>query len=150
MTEYWKRLVYIDAGQEIRITELFYPFLFSTFFYGLGFSLFGWWSGVNQSSLFICMNAIHAWVPIVWGVGAAVAVILAVILLVGRKWPFLGQYASMFGFLVWLFASWVYILNGFWLVLLTVALPNAFFWLYYYVAVKWYERRKNAGLIDAG
>jgi len=57
----------------------------------------------------------------------------------------------MFGVLVWLFAGITYGMNGYWLVVLTVALPNGFFWVFYYWRLAWYKRAKKAGiLIDAG
>lgn len=151
MTNYLKRLVYVDAEGKQKITPLFYPFLFSTFFYGLGFAAAGHWSGVYTSSLFTAMTNLHPWLPLFWGLAALTACVLASILILGRKWPWMGEYAAMFGFLVWLFAGFVYLLNGYWLVLLTVAIPNTFFWCFYYVRVKWYERQKKAGLlVDAG
>lgn len=151
MTNYVRRLIYIDAAEKQKINPLFYPFLFASLLYALGFTFLGWWTGVSTSSLHTAMTAIHVWLPEAWGVVTLVAVVFALILLLGRRWANLGEYAAMMGFLVWTFAAMVYILNGYWLVLLSVALPNAFFWCYYYVRVKWYERQKDAGLlIDAG
>jgi hypothetical protein len=146
MVNYVKRLIYVDATEKQKINPLFYPFLWATFVYGLGFVVFGSFNFVSVSSLFQAFYTIHPWLPRVWGGFAIVAGAAAMALLLLRhgKW---GDIASMFGFLVWLFALIVYALNGFWLVLLTVTVPNLYFWVYYYFKVKWYMRSKEAGFI---
>lgn len=149
MTNYVKRLLYVDA-KGTKINPLFYPFLFATIVYGLGFSLLGGWSGVNTSSLFGAMSNLHNWLPTLWGVCALLAGGFAVAMMLLRHAP-LGSLAAMFGFLVWLFAGFVYLLNGYYLVLLTVTFPNVYFWVFYYMRLAWYNRAKKAGLIvDAG
>lgn len=151
MTNYVKRLLYIDAGENQRINPLFYPFLVCTFFYGLGFATLSGWSGVNQSSLWKAMDSDAAMMPIVWGACALVAGSFATALMLTRKIGILGEIASMFGFLVWLYAAWIYAQGGYWLVLLTVTGPNCYFWAWYYTRVKWWERQKKSGrLVDAG
>lgn len=147
MNRYVKRFIYVDDSEERKINPLFYPFLGATFFYGVGFVFFGWSSGVNRSSLFIAMTEMHVWIPEVWGFFAILSVFMAFVLILTRTFPVIGSSAAIFGFLVWLFACWVYILGGYWLMLLTVAIPNLSFWLYYFVRVKWYSHHKEAGTI---
>lgn len=146
MVNYVKRFVYVDSTETRKVNPLFYPFLVSTFLYGLGFATLNWWSGVSSSSLFQAFFAIHPWLPIIWGVAAVLAATAALVLLLRRKGRF-GELAAMFGFLVWLFALIIYAMNGFWLVMATVAAPNLYFWIYYYFKVKWYERQKDLGLL---
>jgi hypothetical protein len=148
MTNYLKRLLFVDDEERQHINILFYPFIFATFFYGLGFSAFGWWSGVSTSSLFHAFMNMHPAVAPVWGACALLAAILAILMVTTRYASWLGSLASMFGFLIWLFAACTYIANGFWLVVLTVAIPNAFFWAWYYMSVKRYARRKDTGQIQ--
>lgn len=149
MTDYVKRLIYVDNRSKIKINPLFYPFLLATFAYGLGFTAFPWWSGVNSSSLFSAMSAIQFTLPHLWGIFALLAGIFAMILVLFRRGGWLGETAAMFGFLVWLFAGIVYALGGYWMVFLSVTGPNMYFWGWYYIRVKWYERQKAAGhLVD--
>jgi len=146
MTNYVKRLLYLD--QKRKLNPLFYPFLLATFVYGLGFLAFSWWSGVNTSSLFGAMESLHVFLPSLWGLLAVLAVAFVIILMLRREGHWLGEVASMLGFLVWLFAGFVYALGGYWLVLLTVTGPNVYFWGWYYMRVKWYQRMKAAHMIQ--
>lgn len=146
-----RRLIYIDVEETQRINPLFYPFIIATFLYGFGFSLFNWWSGINKSSLYQAMYSTAASMPVIWGSMAALASIFAIILALYRRGGLLGEVAAMFVFLVWLYAAWIYGEGGYWLVMLSVAGPNTYFWAWYYTRVKWWEREKVAGrLIDAG
>lgn len=146
MTSYWKRFVYVSKGSQQRVNPLIYPFLAATLLYGLGFFLLGDWTGVSTSSLFTAMSALHNFLPAVWGAMAALAGILGVATIVARK-ALLGEVPSLLGFSVWAFAAFVYILNSFWLVLLTVALPNLYFWVWWFFRIKWYDREKKSGRI---
>ena len=151
MTNYVKRLVYVDAQERQRINPLVWPFFFATFVYGFGFMFGGQWSGVTASSLWQAFYALHSFLPAVWGACALLAASLALALILTRKYVHLGDFAAMFGVLVWLFAGFTYALNGYWLVVLTVAGPNLFFWVFYYWRLAWYKRAKKAGvLVDAG
>lgn len=146
MVNYVKRLIYVDE-QKRAINPLFYPFLFATLIYGVGFLALGGWSGVNSSSLWTALHALHPWLPSLWGLGATLAALSATALLIFRKQEWLGEFAALFGFMIWIFAATVYAINGFWLVLLTVTIPNGYFWGYYYSRLKWYERQKRVGLL---
>jgi hypothetical protein len=96
------------------------------------------------------MAAIHSWLPLVWGIGAFLAGAFALFMVLYRKVAW-GETAAMSGFLVWLFAIIVYAINGFYLVLFSVTIPNIFFWCVYYWRIAWYKRQKAAGLlVDAG
>lgn len=151
MTNYVKRILYVDAEESSRVNPLFYPFLVATFFYGLGFGAFSEWDGVSKSSLFQAMYADHPLMPFCWGVLAFFAGAFALILLLTRKRGILGEIAAMFGFLVWMYAAWIYAQGEYWLVLVTVTGPNVYFWGWYYTRVKWWERQKKMGLlVDAG
>ena len=134
-----------DKGNR-KINPLFYPFLFATFVYGFGFLFFGWWSGVESSSLYQSFYGLHSILPAIWGVCATAAGLFAMALLLFRHGAY-GHVAAQFGWLVWLFAAIVYGIGGYWLPLFTVAVPNAYFWVYYYFKVKQYERDKEAGLL---
>lgn len=142
----WHRLLYVDAELSQRVNPLIYPFLFATTLYGLGFLFLGDWSGVSTSSLFTATIALHKFLPALWGLFASLAGILGFVTLLVRQ-PFLGEAPSFLGFSVWAFAAFVYILNSYWLVLLTVALPNLYFWVWWFFRVKWYEREKKSGRI---
>jgi hypothetical protein len=151
MTDYLKRLRYIDDDGKVTVNPLFYPFLFATLIYGLGFTLFGWTSGVNTSSLYGALVAMHTFLPALWGSVAILAAFLAFFAILTRRTHVVSASAAMSGVLLWLFAAITYLQGGYILVILTVALPNMFFWVYWYVRLKWYQRQKAAGLlVDAG
>ncbi len=80
-----------------------------------------------MSSLFLAMNAISPSLPLVWGLGALVAVALAVVSLSMnfRSGP---KLAGLLGFMVWVFAAFCWYLTGGLLLVFAVALPNAWFW----------------------
>lgn len=147
MANYIKRFLFVDEDEKERINILFYPFIWATFFYGLGFAVLGWWSGVSSSSLYKALYVVHPALPPIWGLCALAASMLALSLILTRRRNWLGNTASMFGFLVWTFAAIIYAMNGFWLVFVTVSMPNTFFWAWYYTRVMWYAREKEAGRI---
>lgn len=148
MTNYIRRFIYVDDAERQKVNPLIYPFLFATLIYGLGFALLGDWTGVSTSSLFTAMWSLHNFLPALWGIAAALAALLGVAVTAFRQ-VHLGEAASMFGFLVWFFAGLIYLLSGYWLVLMTVALPNTYFWLWFYLRLKWYARMKSTGsLVD--
>lgn len=146
MTNYIKRFVYVGSDEHSKINPLIWPFLLATTLYGLGFMLLGDWTGVSSSSLFGAMYDLHNFLPTLWGLVASLAGAAAVTI-IARRSGWWGELAALLGFSVWLFAFFVYLLQGFWLVLLTVALPNLYFWTWWYFRVKWYERQKKAGII---
>lgn len=151
MTNYLNRLRFLDSKGKIRVNTLAFPFLFATGAYGIGFALFNKFSGVSKSSLYQAMYEVGPHIPILWGILAIAAATLAMLLLITRILGVVGEASSMMGFLVWLYAAFIYLDGGFYLVLITVALPHVYFWGWYYTRVKWWARTKKArGLTDAG
>jgi hypothetical protein len=151
MTNYLKRLRWLDDKQKVPVNPLFYPFLFATLVYGLGFSLFGFTSGVSSSSLYGALVAMHTVMPVLWGSVAVIAGLLAFYAILTRKTHGVSASAAMMGVCLWLFAAITYLQGGYILVILTVAFPNLFFWVYWYIRLKWYQRQKAAGLlVDSG
>ena len=146
MNKYLKRLIYVDSSETQKINPLLYPPLLATLVYGSGVVFFGWWDGVALSSLYQAMSGMYPWLPQIWGLFAMVsAASAAVLLLIRRGWW--GETAAMTGFLSWMFALFVYMTGGYWLVVITVTLPNLYFWTYYYLSVKEFMRRKSNGLV---
>lgn len=140
MNKYLRRLIFLDEFEETPINPLIYPFLFGTFIYGIGFSTLNGWSGVASSSLFQAMYAMSPAVPIVWGAVAVMASGFAITLLLRRS-GWWGGIASLSGWMVWLFAAIVYAMEGYWLVLLTVAMVYGYFWVDYYLTIKTLQRK---------
>lgn len=146
MTDYVKRLVYIDNEQTTKINPLVWPFFIAITIYGLGFLFFTPFDWVASSSLFQSFNGVHTWLPQVWGFFAFIAGLASTTMVLFRK-SFLGATAAMSGFLVWLFALIMYTLNGYFLVAVTVAGVNLYFWVFYYFRLRWYLRMKKRGII---
>lgn len=93
-----------------------------------------------SSSLFQAMYAMSPAVPIVWGAVAVMASGFAITLLLRRS-GWWGGIASLSGWMVWLFAAIVYAMEGYWLVLLTVAMVYGYFWVDYYLTIKTLQRK---------
>lgn len=144
VNKYLTRLIYREQGSTERVNDLVWPFLFASLIYGLGFATLGWWDGVSTSSLYKAMNETDVWLPEIWGTCAALASILALVFISTRK-TVLGEVSAFFGFLVWAYAVWVYAEAGFWLVVLTVALTNAYFWGWLYLRTKWHKHARELG-----
>lgn len=106
-------------------------FLATNMVYGIGFVLGGNWSGVNQSSLFQALDQSWEYLPEAWG---GIAFVASVVSFVAYKYQngWLGNVGSMAGFGAWLYATWTYALNGFWLVVFTVGVLYLMFWVSYY------------------
>lgn len=150
MTNYVKRLVYLDAEEKTKLNPLIWPFILGTFVYGLGFLAFGWTPGVGASSLYATLFDLHQWLPAVWGGSAALTGILAVYCILTRKVHIVSEATAMLGVLVWLFAGFCYLEAGAWLIALTVSAVYCYFWVFWYWRLAWYKRAKAAGLVDAG
>ena len=108
---------------------LIYAFMAGNVFYGLGFALLGNWSGVNSSSLFKSMYEVETWLPTIWGTVLVAAVVLCVLSLRSRLGTGVG---SVLGIGCWLYATLVYLLTGYWLVVFSVGFLYLTFWVYYH------------------
>lgn len=151
MTNYIRRLIYVDAAETTKVNPLFYAFMFGTLMYGLGFVFFGFTEGVSSSSLYKSLFMLHEWLPRVWGLGALVAGILSFYCILTRQTHYISPFTSMLGVMVWLFAAFCYLQTGAWLLVLTITIPYGYFWVYWYFRLKWYLRLKDAGqMVDAG
>ena len=146
MTDYVKRLVYIDEMHHIRINPLVWPFLVTIIVYGIGFAFFSHTGWVSSSSLFNAMRSVHHWLPSIWGVFATASGLSAMAMVLLRKSAF-GSIAAMSGFLVWLFSLIMYIFGGYFLVAVAVSGANLYFWTYYYFRLRWYVSQKSLGQI---
>jgi hypothetical protein len=95
--------------------------MLASFAYGLGFILLSYSDLIGTSSLYVTMAGIDPRITIVWGVALILAVVVT---LAGYR------IASLLGFAAWTFALICYALNGEWMVLVAVTLPNMLFWLW--------------------
>lgn len=120
---------------------LIWPYLFSTFMYGLGFSVIiplTKFSG--DSSLYAAMVMVGGTeTPIVWGIVAVATILFGLTFLMFNIPPF-GRISGIIGFMLWLFASICYLLSGSYLVMFAVAVPNMVFWIYQYISLSRYRR----------
>lgn len=110
---------------------LLWPFLLSTLTYGVGFA-FG--LGSADSSLHMSLAGVWPLLPIVWGV-AALAVIVGGITFLLFNLPPYGKLSGLVGFMLWLCGAIAYGLSGSWLLLLAVAVPNMWFWIWQYLSL---------------
>lgn len=123
---------YVTNVQDKVLHTLVWPFLAATTAYGIGFTAFAGTSGVTASSLFHAMSSMHPSLPFLWGAAALVAIVLVfVYLALEVRWA--NKVSSLLGAMVWVFASFCYILTGGWLLLFAVSLPNLWFWVWEYL-----------------
>lgn len=95
-------------------------FMLASLAYGVGFLLLPHFD-LGTSSLYVTMTGIHPNVTIIWGIALIVSVLVT---LAGYRW------ASLIGFMAWVFAFICYGLDGNWLVMVAISLPNMLFWLW--------------------
>lgn len=123
---------YVNRVRSKVLHALVWPFLAATIAYGIGFTAFNSASGVTASSLYHAMFSMHPALPVVWGAVALVAIILVMVYLALEvRWA--NKVSSLLGSMVWIFASFCYILTGGWLLLFAVSLPNLYFWVWEYL-----------------
>lgn len=113
---------------------LIYPFLLTTFAYGVGFVVFRFSAAVRESSLYIAMYTIDPLIPLVWGAMALLVITIGMYVLIFDKPP-IGKANCFVAWMLWLFAGIVYILTGGWLALFSVAAPSLMFWTWQYFSL---------------
>lgn len=114
---------------------LSYVFMIGTFVYGLGFVTAQWWLPAQKSSLYAALLEIDNSTPIIWGVIAMLATITMVVSDVVKNRSLARSLCNAgltLGILVWIFATIVYMMNGFWLTAFTVSIEYLAFWCWVY------------------
>lgn len=130
-----KRVMKACNSSELRaINPLTWPFVLATLAYGLGFTFFYWAGEVKKSSLFMSMTETYDYAAPIWG-ASALAVIVIVVAFLVFKHPRIGKFASVAGFMLWLYAAFSWFLVGADLLVFAVALPNAWFWFWQYLCL---------------
>lgn len=132
MNKYLSRITSSARGEAFN--PLTWPFLAATTAYGIGFTVFAGTSGVEASSLYQAMQSIHQVIPYIWGSVSVTVIIIGLTFLLFNIPP-AGKVSGLIGFMVWVFASFCYVLTGGWLLLFSVALPNAYFWVWQYLSL---------------
>jgi len=134
MKTVWNRLLYRQPG--MYLNPFVYPFLLYTFVSGIAFVFFEDTGPVKASVLFQLTIA-HApdLAVSLWGLFAIMVPVMVVIGLVLRlRWW--GEITTWLGFGLWVFATIIFALYGFWLQVLTVGMLNLSFWVWYWFMVR--------------
>jgi cellulose synthase/poly-beta-1,6-N-acetylglucosamine synthase-like glycosyltransferase len=139
MDKYISRITSSARGE--LFNPLLWPFLLSTFAYGVGFTF----TNGGGSSLYLAMAEFGLAIPIVWGVVALMVIIGGLTFLLFNIPPF-GKVSGLIGFMAWLFAAACFLYAGSWLPFFSVAVPNMWFWIWQYLSLSQF-RREDA--IDA-
>lgn len=113
---------------------LIYPFLLTTLSYGIGFTIFGWASAVQESSLFSSMVSISPTIPFIWGILAIAVIVIGIYVLIFDKPP-IGKLNCFIAWMLWFFAGVVYVITGGWLTLFAVTIPSLMFWTWQYFSL---------------
>lgn len=133
MNKYISRATSSARGEVFN--PLTYPFFLSTLLYGIGFLAFSWTTGVSTTSLLVAMASIAPWVPFVWGAVAVLTIVAGVTFLMFNIPP-AGKASGLVGFMVWLFAGFCWLQSGAWLLAVSVAFPNMYFWFWQYLSLR--------------
>ena len=119
------------------INPLTYPFFLTSLAYSVGFLL----GKGSTSSLYQNMVEVNGAIPELWAIVLlGVVLAAAVTLVVEQEW--LGKLASTVGFLAWLFACFMFFLEGNFIIFFAIGLANLFFWVYYYFRVREYRHER--------
>lgn len=135
MNKYISRVTSSARGEVFN--PLLWPFLFTTFVYGMGFTAFVWVDSIHYSSLFVAMTTIHPWIPFIWGTVAALTIIVGITFLLFNIPP-AGKISGLIGFMVWVFAGFCWALTGGWFLTLALAIPNMWFWIWQYLSLSYF------------
>lgn len=117
---------------------LTWPFLFATLAYGAGFAFFSFTTGVSESSLFQAMTSLAPAIPVLWGIVAILTIVGGFTFLLFNIPP-AGKLSGLIGFMLWLFASFCWGLTGGWLLILSIGLPNMYFWFWQYLNLSFFR-----------
>lgn len=136
MKRAWRRITFRRPG--VRLNPLIIPFLFYTFAVGVAFVMFPESSGVQASVLYhLTLGHLPDVAVSIWGVAAMLIPVMAVVgLLVRKKW--LGDLTTWLGFALWLFATIIFGLYGYWLQVFSTGTLNLCFWIWYWWEVRDY------------
>lgn len=96
-------------------------FMLATLAYGIGFLILPHSAALGTSSLYITMVGFGTDVVVIWGIACILSVVIT---LAGYR------FASLLGSMAWIFAAICYALDGNWLVLVAVAIPNMLYWFW--------------------
>lgn len=132
MNKYLSRVTSSARGEVFN--PLVWPFLFATFAYAVGFAFFSGNDGVDKSSLFEAMNDINTHAPTIWGIIALVTLGMGITFLMFNIPP-AGKASGLIGFSLWLWAAFCWALTGGWLLVISIALPNLWFWFWQYLSL---------------
>lgn len=115
-----------------RMNPLSWPFLIATFVYGVGFAfIFPTTGAVGTSSLHMAMTALGGGpiICIIWGILSILVVLLTLYGIYNGKYKF-AKRLTLLGATLWIFAGFGYIYDFNLVVLLSVALPNIWYWIW--------------------
>jgi len=149
MNKYVRRFIYEqETSTSPDVEFLAYPFIFTSFFFGLGFTTPFGGESTYKSSLYQALNQTDPLLPYIWGAAALTAGTLAFILIPSRK-LILGEIAAFLGFMTWLYAIFIYGQGDSWLLVITVGFPHLFFWTWLYFRIKQNKNHRiTEGFVD--
>lgn len=147
MSKYLLRLMYRDVEEKELHNPLMHPFLLLTAAYGVALVFFANTAPVQATVLYVLTIAeLPDAVVSIWGIVALIVTVLNIIgVMVRVRW--LSRSVALGGVALWIYAFFLYALNGYILQLFIAAVPNMIFWFWYYYTIgKYHDREYHSSL----
>lgn len=118
---------------------ILWPLLLSNLAEAIAFMFFTHTTAVQTSVLYsLTVAHLSNTIVSVWGAVALVVVIGAFVGMYARK-KWLGLAVTQAGAALWLYATILYMMHGFWLQVFFAGIPQLMFWVWWYVKVRNYH-----------
>lgn len=135
--KYFSRITSSARGEVYN--PLTWPFLFSTLCYSVGFTFFAKFEATKASSLYQAMYDVSSFMPLVWGIVGLATIVLGMSFMLFNIPP-IGKVSGLVGFTVWIYAAFCWALEGGYLLVGAVAIPNMWFWFWQYLSLSHFRR----------
>ena len=146
METLWRRLFF--KTNAVRFNPFLPFFTFQNLVIGIFFTLGSYITKINSLVLFEGLDALLPAVLAanIWG-GLLVLVFIGHCVGLYYRSEIICSIVAMTGFVLWLYAFWVYLFSLSILALLAIAIPQLYFWGWYFVKFRRYHKDLDAGLI---
>lgn len=138
LRKFGHRITYRPDG--VRRNSLSYIFFFQTLAFGVAYTFFGHTDTVSNSILYVETQNAFGFIPLpIWGVCAMLVTVANIAGILTEKVSVVKS-SALVGFMLWLFASIVYLLSDSYFQLAVGGFVQVYFWIWYYFRVGRFAR----------